>query len=366
MLALSGVGQGIRVDQQDKLTMAGRRSYLYLPVQSDSPSLWLGNPVEPCFCTWSTNESPDVECLQCFGSKFAPGYIRFGWLTVHATPNEIAPERVGGPLPWVYANTELDTSIRPYRVVLSDGALSGTITTTDRAYSNPSTVPAAPTEPGPVDWETSLNVSLRAPTGSTASMEFSIDAGVTWTSIVDVNGVQRPVGTGVIRFRLTMTRTTTSTPSPAFEAFRMRRRRIEGINAQLQQKRRLLAPRQLVDNGYAAGEILVLRTVDDLQSTLDRIAGKRNEAMGDRGWCAPLDFYDTGITANTPDARIREDDGGPHAFYHHVSGILSDRRFAMNQLQYSEEIGGAGGGYFTSQAWTDRLIQRGETGWNVW
>lgn len=350
-MQLEDVAERIRQWQQDKLIMNGRRAFLYQPVLSTTSG------VVACTCRKATNITSDATCLQCYGVGYAPGYLRFAHSTIWATVSNYAAGEV-----WTLTDVQLDTTVRPHMLVLADGELTGTVVTTGRAFTNPvgTTATVEASNPlGPADWTTQVDIHLRTPTGSTAVTEFSTNGGGTWTNITAINGVNRPTGTGTILFRVTLTRASVDDEGPAFEAIRIRRPLFENANPLLTQQRRVASARNPASevSNYEAGEILLLRTFVAQQMGLQATLGRGEEHQGDRGWTAPMDLFDTTISPNTPEARIREDEGGWHPFYQHTSGILTDRRYVMSKINYSDELTN---GIFTAQSWDDRRAQNHE------
>lgn len=317
----------VRALLQDKLITRGKWAYLYMPVSSNTAG------VVACTCVKDTTTSADKACQSCFGTHFAPGYLRFHHTTYFACSAQAAD--------FTLVNTELVTLIKPHRIFLVDGATSGTIETEDVAFTNPNDA----------NWETDLRGYVRE-TGSTVTAEFSTDLGVSWDPIADINDtLVKPTGSGTIRFRVTMTRASANDLPPAFEIIRIRRPNPESRN------RRLVFARP----DYVAGKILVLRTWVQEANLLEAARGRLLEHQGDRAWTAPLDFYDPSITPNTTAARV-DDFHGPHAFYALTDGAVSSHRWAITQVDVSTQMQ-----EFTHQFWDDRRTQADEAPYSfVW
>ena len=313
--------QKIRVLLQDKLRGLGKLAWLYLPVTSTTSG------VVACTCVRDSTQQADQPCFTCYGTHYAPGYLRFGSTTLFWASAEAAG--------FTLAGCALDTTIKPNRVLLNTGATTGTITTTDKAFSNPDAVA----------WALNTDEMLRA-TGNTVVVQFSIDAGTNWRASSDINNaIVGLVGTGNVRLRITLTRSAAADKSSAWEITRLRRVRDEHVN-------RMLLKRP----SYLAGQILLLRTWAIEQVGLDAGAGRQVGQMADRGWTAPLDFFDTSLTMDTPSVKIDDRDPGPHPFYEIAYGIHSGDRYAITGLSFNEQFG-----LFTHQSWGDRLVQRGES-----
>lgn len=317
----------VRVLNEDKLIARGKIVFLYLPVSASA----LG--VVGCTCVKDTTKTAERACYSCYGTGYLPGYLRY----LHETLFWGSAEAAG----WTLTNAVVDTALKPNRVLIAPGATTATLVTTDKAYANPSASA----------WESNVNGMVRA-TGDTIAVEWSADAGATWTALVDLNGGLKPVGSGNIRLRITMTRPTTAAKSPAFEVARLRHVRDEVTNG------RLLTQK----HGYVGGRILVSRQRVMERGRLEANRGLLVEHEDEKGWTAPLDLFDTTMVPDLPASRI-DDSGsvGPHPFYEHSDGVLKGTRFAMTSLAWNEQFG-----RMTHQSWTDRRAQPGESYWLVW
>jgi len=317
----------IRVLLHDKLRSLGKSAYLYVPVTPDTPG------VTACTCVRDTTDQADQPCYTCHGTHYAPGYLRFGHQTLYWASAEAADFTLVG--------CALDTTIRPHRVLMSAGTTTATVETTDKGF----------TAPGSDLWSMSTNAMLRA-AGNAVTVEFSTDAGTTWYAASEVNNaVVGLSGTGTVRLRITLSRAAAGDKSPAWEVTRLRRPEGENVNRMLLKK-----------SGYAAGEILILRTWAVEQMGLDPARGQQIGHLQDRGWTAPLDFFDVSLTRDTPAVKIRDRDAaGPHPFYELRHGIRAGDRYAIVSVSYNEQFD-----IFTHQSWADRLTQPGESYGLVW
>lgn len=312
------VGPKVAVLLLDKLVAQGKSAYLYLPKSSGTV----------CSCVKDTTTNNDALCVQCYGTGFAGGYERF----LHETMWQTASEAGN----WTLTNTYIDTSIKPYRVMLSTGQITGTAVTDDKAYTN------TPNE----DWETHTDIFLRD-AGSTSTVEFSTDSGASWTALASINGVNKPSSaSGTIRFRITLTRSSSNARSPAIEAVRIRRVKSELSNTALQTQRH---------GTFGDGQILLLRPWIQEQASLYDNRGITTEWLGDKTWTVPLNVFDSSITPETPQARIAEPLNGPHPFFEWTSGIRTGERVVLATFKYNEEFG-----VFTHQEFDDRRAQMSE------
>lgn len=322
IIAAEHIPGKVRTLLQDKLRGLGKPAYLYLPVVSTTAG------VVACTCVRDTTNQADQPCLSCYGAHYAPGYLRFG----HSTLFWASAETAG----WTLAGCALDTDIRPNRVLMNTGATSCTVTTTDKAFTNPSNA----------TWTTRTDSMLRA-AGSTVAVEFSTDAGVSWYPVSEVNNTSVGLlGSGNVRLRITMTRVLAADKTPAWEITRLRRPEPENARATLVRQH----------TNFSAGQILVLRTWAIEQTAGNPGQGRQVGHLQDRGWTVPLDFFDSSLTADTPAVKIDDRGAGPHPFYELAYGIHSGDRYAITSLSYNEQLG-----LFTHQSWADRLAQQGES-----
>jgi len=317
------IGDKLKANLQDALIAEGKPVNLWLPVSRTTPGTY------PCTCDKDTTSRADVKCLSCYGTRKVPGYLRFQHELVFfsTAKDEVAL--------YTLTDTERDLSIKPNRIRLTSGALTGTIETNDKPFTNPAGL----------DWEFEV-AAFRKFATDTIGAEFSTDGGGTWTDITLINGAAKPTGTGTLRFRVTLTRAATTTDSPDFEILRVRRAQPENQNPVAAGVRDDLQP----------GQILVLRTWYIEKTSRQLQVGRQTDFDSDRGWTTPLDFFDITITPDTPPAKINDREAGPHPFYEHAFGVEQGERFPIFQVSVSEQIDFT----FTHQAFFDRRAQDGE------
>lgn len=267
-----------------------------------------------------------VTVHNCYGTQYAPGYLKFLHETIWFASAQYQTLTL--------TNTVISTTIKPYRIVLSPGALTGTIVTPDATWTNPQNA----------DWTFDL-AAFREMATDDFNVEFSKDAGVTWFDIADINGPPKPIGaTGTIRFRVTLSRVASTTQSPEFEILRLRRPMPEFVPVEMRQQRPDLP----------AGEILILRTWEQEQVLRNIVAGRQVNLEADGGWTTPLNTFDTRIDADTPPARIDDRQAGPHPFYEQREGIHTGQRDVMTQIRFNENLR-----VFTHQSFSTRKAQQG-------
>jgi len=312
----------IRSWEQDKLIARGRAATLWTPVGALTPG------AIQCTCVKSTTDSAQRNCDSCYGSKYIPGYQKFMHQTVWFASAEYAS--------FTLSSVTISTTTKPNLLQLSAGATTGTITTNAKAFTNP---PASP-----ANWEVRVDSFIRT-TGSAVTVEFSTN-GTDYYDVSLINGVHRPIGTGTVRFRVTLTRASASDASPSFEILRMRRPATENLNPYITRMR-----------PYTSGQILILKTwVQDRTSLLEG-QGRVDEHLQDRSWTAPLDFFDLSITRDTQAAVIDDTGTGIHPFIEYQNdGVIGATRYLLEQISVSTQLG-----CFTQQVFVERKAQPGES-----
>jgi hypothetical protein len=310
--------------EQDKLLGLGRRVFLWNPVGEDTPGS------VPCTCDKETASRSDARCFSCYGARRVPGMLKF----LHETIFFASAEYTGFTL----TNVVLDDEIKPHRLRLADAALTGTILTPDKAFENPLSQ----------DWMTEVQIFHKVAT-DTSLVEFSTDGGSTFTNIDLINGPLKPIGDGLIRFRITLTRVAITTEPPDFEILRVRHLQPDRANPQVLSAR--LPPAQV-----QPGEILILRPwiVEQTSRTLGY--GRQIDFMGDRSWTVDLAFFDKTITPNTFDGVLHDREAGPHPMYEMAEGVSIGERFVMYQVSYNDQLQGV----LTQNAFLERRSQEGE------
>ena len=297
--------------------------------------------VVPCTCDKNTSANSDYKCISCYGTRLVPGYTKFLYQTLFFSSAEVVSA------PFVLTGCEVDYTKKPNRVRLAAGATTGTIVTTDKAFANLAGD----------DWELEL-AAYKKIAGDTVGLEFSVDSGVTWTTVSlvagalfgyrgSLSGLTKPQGTGVMRIRVTLTRTSgASAESPSFEIVRLRHVRSRDWNAAQLATRVDLRP----------GQLLFLRTWDQELVARDVSRGRTIDAMGDRSQTAPLDFFDTTITRDTPPAAFDDRGTGPHPLFEYTTGVRAAQRYAIYAINLDSTIQNM----MTHQSFSERRIQPGE------
>lgn len=333
---LDQTGAKARVLLQDKLVTKGKWVDLFLPVSSSTAG------VVACTCVKDTTDSADRTCLSCYGTHYAPGFLKFLHSTLFWSSAESSSFTLTG--------VEVSTTKKAHVFSLSSGTLSGTIETTDKAYTNPNDL----------DWDVKFE-AYRRDAGHTFTLEFSTDGGGGWTAIAltevtDGFGFEGTIpgamisGTGSIRMRITMTRASSTDRTPYSEIVRIRRTLTENVNTRLQKRRADFVP----------GSILILRPWTQQQDMVEPGRGHIVQHVGDRAWTSPLDFFDLSLTHDTPPCKV-DNTQGPHPFYEYTSGLQLGDRYALTKFYYNEQFGP-----FTHQYFDDRRAQDGEHYHLIW
>lgn len=325
---------------EDQLRTNGRPIWVWQPVLGASAG------TVPCTCDKETQPGSDYKCLSCYGMRFIPGYRKFLTTTLFFASAEYAG--YVGPYPaaqaaFVLTGVSIDLRKKPNRLQLNAGVASGTIVTPDKPYTNPAND----------TWELEL-AAYKKQAGDGVTLEYSINAGVSWTAITLSSG---PLfgyrasltlnGSGNIRFRVTLTRSSGATPeSPSFEILRMRHVRSADANPLLDQRK----------PDYQRGQILLIRTWDQEMVIREIARGRVIDALGDRSMTAPLDFFDLSIVADTPAAAFDDREAGPHPLFEYSSGVRATQRYAMYAINLDSTLDNV----MSHQSFSERRMQPGE------
>lgn len=242
---------------QDELRGTGLKAELWQAVHDVRYGEIAATGTLRCSCVKASGQQADRRCLSCHGIGYTPGYRKFGYTTIYAAS-------ISSGL--VLSNVALNTTLKPYRIELVSGALTGTITTVDTFFIRNYMAGL---------WDYANSVVIKNGTASTVLVEYSVDSGLTWSNIT-LLATANP-GTGPIRFRITLARTSTSVASPSWEILRVR------------------FPTLPVD-GRMGSHILVLRSVSPNKLNLD-LRGVQIDSTSNMFWTAPLSFFDSSIVA---------------------------------------------------------------------
>jgi len=280
----------------DKLLALGKDVYLWTQIRDTTPGSII------CSCTKDTTKRPDTTCSSCYGTGFIPGYIRFLHQTLYFPSIAVGT---------VLTNVMLDLNIKPYRLRLVDGQLTGTAVFSAIPYSNLLDL----------DWDV-RNDSANIKDTNTVLAEFSTN-GILYYPISQIDDTgKKPLGLGSLYVRITLTRALIDDRGPEFEIIRFRH--------------------PTVEKPY----IKILRPqVTEVPTWMQY--GLRNEQIAERYWTVPLNMFDDTIQPNRPEARILE-----NSIYQRVTGINSENKYVTTKLSYNEEFG-----IFSQQSFETRVSQ---------
>jgi hypothetical protein len=162
-----------------------------------------------CSCYKQTSKQPDNKCRSCWGSGTIPGYTKFGYTEFTFAATDPANTLV---------NTSLFTEYTPYRLQISPGFLTGTVTSPIYTVT-----PAVVASVNPFQFQ--VDSYLRQPAGTSVLVEFSINAGL-FSPIAGLSTLSIAAGS-TIQFRVTLTRALLTDKSPFFEIMRSRFARLD-------------------------------------------------------------------------------------------------------------------------------------------
>lgn len=191
----------IRCNLETALLEAGIKTNLWLPLESG----WV--------CSCKKDEGFDVNCLTCYGTGWIGGYRRYGYsyadcaydfgyyFSSTVTEKELAA---------VYnvAEIEVVTKLKPYRLGLKDGVLTGVITWKVPFYDT-----------AVLDYDLRSFIRDSSVGASSVTVEYSWDT-ITWFPITAIVGT--PSQTSALNVRVTLTRASAGVRSPLFEILRIR------------------------------------------------------------------------------------------------------------------------------------------------
>lgn len=342
ILEMYQVPDKVVVLQRDQLHLGGNPYELYLAARStESTSI-------SCDCLTGQvvgtepvgSREPNTKCEKCYGVGLAPGYRKF----MHETLFWFSGEYQGFTL----SNVTREIDYVSPRLVLADGALSGTIETPDKTYDNS----------GGDAWETDTQVYV--PDNTTGaesgySVEFSTDSGGTWNDLADINGANQPVGTGTIRLRVMLSRTDVDVRSPMFSILRLRHLRSADVNPVP------ISKQAGSDRPLLPGQILMIKTWQSQQWAALEDRGVIEEREADRSWTTGLSYWDTSVVENSPGDLIRSGEVGDPAIIVQKYGPFEGQRLSLFAPRYNEQMNRV-----TRQEFSERRIQLGEILYRVW
>jgi len=268
---------------RDQLRIGGLRLELWLGVDDST--------VHPkCACYKESFQQADRKCSSCHGTGYVPGYLKWGYDTHWMSATDAGN---------TFANTEVTSTFKSSKVQLTGTALTGTIESTDFVFDNALAS----------GWEAESKVFIRDETNSSITVEYSVDAGATWSPVSGLSAASP--ATGSIRFRATLTRVSLAIRSPLFEIVRARYSRI---------------PLGKFINDYTGGPvdgpwILAINGYPDQQY----IKSEHGDAPqgSTTFWTGGMSQFDPLVTVGSDDELIH----GPNILVQFMDGALAGKRY---------------------------------------
>ena len=281
-----------RVLLMNQIQAGGMRFDLWQTVESG----------QQCSCYKEINRSADDKCMACHGRRYVPGYLKFGHETLwmSAVDTDVT-----------FTDTEITTEFKSSKVVLSTGALSGTVESGDKAFSRTAT--------GSV-WESDVQTYIRIAGQSDVTVEYSLDSGATW---LDISGLAAAnPASGVIRFRATLTRTSLAVFSPLFEIVRTRYATIDVAAEQ-------------PDGTFRMGPwVLLMRSVP-VEKRIKNEHGDRLNQDNTKVWTSGLAMFDSAIAAGSTAELLRDN----HVVFRALDGVQVGSTYKITDWQLSDPMG---------------------------
>ena len=272
---------------EDQIRASGIRAELWTRAETGSR----------CACYKESSRSSDRKCRSCYGASIVPGYYKFGYNTefLSASDDDAVLTDVG-----------VTTDFKSAKVILDDTALTGTIESSDKAFTRSAIESEWEYEDVFFDREGSVLV------------EYSLDSGSTWKAMSELT-TENPAS-GNIRFRATLSRAATTDLSPLFEIVRARYATID--------KREI----SIVNNDYRWGPwIFIMNTIPDRQYIkTDR--GDIPKQSGLTFWTAGLSMFDPSIEIGSDEELIT----GPGVLIKILDGVMEGNRYITTTWRQSD------------------------------
>lgn len=288
------VAQKERALLEDQIRIGGLRADLWFGVTDGTR----------CACYKESTQQADRKCSTCYGIGYAPGYLKFGYDTVFlsATDSDIT-----------FTNTEITNTFKSSKIQLTDGSTTGIVESGDKSFSR-AAVGAT--------WAYSVSDFVRIADSSTTTVEYSLDAGSSWSDIANLPTANP--ASGSIRFRATLTRTSTAVLSPLFEIVRARYARIDlGTD---------ISP---INNEPRTGPWILAMLTTPVQQTLKSERGDFPSHSNTSYWTSGMSMFDPQVTPGS-DAELIT---GPNVLISMLDGALTDKRYATTSWSYSDTFG---------------------------
>jgi hypothetical protein len=288
------IPQKVLALNRDKVFAMGLPFKLYTKVD---PSIDSTHMIQ-CSCFRDTTQQSDAPCLSCYGLRYHPGYLLFGHRTIWYGSIQSDLE---------LSNVELDKTITPFRLKLSNAALSGTIIT---PYYNINDINTG-------RWSYKLDAYVRDSANTSIRGEFTIDHGFTWHDLnILGTSLYNPSKLDTIKFKITLYRNSVTNKSPLYEMLRARFPRV-------------VSPRPTGILPVDSGDILLLKTYDQERFKRE-VSGTQTENEGQRYWTLPLSYFDDQIERESIQSIL-----GVDHFVEETSGPETGVRYVSTKHAYS-------------------------------
>lgn len=311
---------------QDQLLGGGLQAALWMSVHDVRDGDVAAPGTLKCSCVKASGQHADRRCLSCHGINYIPGYRKFGYETLWVS--SISPGLVK-------QNVQLNTVLKPNRLELVQSATTGSVETDDLFFTRLHPL---------MLWEARNDFVVKDAANSSVSAFFSVDGGVTWQPLADIEAANPT--TGRIRFRIELQRASTDIVSPSWEILRARFPTIPV-------------------KGRLGPWILVLKTVSPDKENQD-LRGAQIDSSNNAFWTGPLSMFDCSVMGQ-PNVGSTLDEGDmlrDPAFIEYLEGVRSvkySQRWSLTNYAFSDPMG-----YFVRQFFQARLAQQEEFTWLVW
>lgn len=265
-----------------------------------------------CGCYKESNQQADRKCYTCHGTGYVLGYRKFGYNTLWLSGSDSTA---------TFVNVVPTIGFKTASVQLAESAVVGTVTSPDFTFSRTATGSA---------WEVDSQTTVREPLSSSVVVEYSLNAGRTWSDI-SLLPTANPAS-GTIRFRATLSRDDADVLSPFFEIVRARYATIS------------LADQ--IGESYRRGPwILAMRDIP-FRQTKKQDWGDIPINSGEHFWTVGLSEFDSSIASKSSGEAL-----SGNAFIEFLDGIATGTRHIITSWQVSDPFAYV----IVSQTFTTRI-----------
>jgi hypothetical protein len=277
---------------KDELEAGGVRAYVWKGITEGTK----------CSCYKYSYKASDRKCRSCHGVSLIPGYLKFGYNTIWASPLEDDSE---------LHDVEITNDFRSANIRLIDGKTTGYFVSADKEFSR--------TVFGSV-WEYNVASFVRIAEYSSIVVQYSLDSGLSWTDISQLPLVNP--STGKIRFKVTLNRDDDAVLSPLFEIVRARYSEI-ALN------------RQRADGDYFDGPwIKIMKSVQKVTNTKGDW-GDSVGAVGMNFWTVGMSAFDSRIEMGSDGEKLE----GPNIVIEFMDGVMAGKKGVITDWALSDPRG---------------------------